>query len=128
MSLSILTQGRLLADPVVRTSRNGTPFVSFAISAAVEGEYTTINAVGFDADVVERMNTLTKGESVAIAGRARLSTWEGRDGTTKVGLSVVADSVLTAYAIRKRRASAKASPNQNACEGQGNFSDEEMEF
>ncbi len=50
---------------------------------------------------------LQRGDSCAIAGRAKLSEWTGQDGTTKRGLSVVADRVLTAYMAGKARKAAR---------------------
>lgn len=49
---------------------------------------------------------LQRGDSVAIAGRAKLSTWE-KDGEQKHGLSVTADRVMSAYAAGKQRKAAR---------------------
>lgn len=45
---------------------------------------------------------LTKGDSVMIAGRAKLTSWE-IGGEQEHGLSVVADKVLTVYAAGNAR-------------------------
>lgn len=49
---------------------------------------------------------LSRGDSVAIAGRAKLSSWQ-KDGEEKHGLSVVADRVMSAYAAGKQRKAAR---------------------
>ncbi len=49
---------------------------------------------------------LHKGDALAIAGRAKLSSWT-KDGEEKHGLSVVADRVLSAYAAGKARKAAR---------------------
>jgi len=106
MSLSILAQGRLIAAPVTRTGKNGKPFATFLLAAAVEdGEVVTVSGIAFDLAAIDRLSALDKGESVAISGRASLKTWEGKDGEQRMGLSVVTDAVLTAYGLRKRRES-----------------------
>jgi hypothetical protein len=49
---------------------------------------------------------LQRGDSCAIAGCAKLTTWT-KDGEQKHGLSVVADRVLTVYAAGKARKAAR---------------------
>lgn len=49
---------------------------------------------------------LTRGDSCAIVGRAKLSTWT-KDGEEKHGLSVVAEKMLTAYQLDKKRRQAR---------------------
>ena len=45
---------------------------------------------------------LQRGDSCAIAGRAKLTSWE-KDGEKRYGLSVTADKLLTVYAAGKAR-------------------------
>ena len=58
--------------------------------------------IAFNADPVTGLLALSKGDAVASAGRAKLTSWE-KDGEQKRGLSVVADKLLTVYQIDKKR-------------------------
>ena len=62
--------------------------------------------IAFNADAVAGLLALQRGDSCAIAGRAKLTTWE-KDGEQRHGLSVTADRVLTAYAAGKTRKAAR---------------------
>ena len=67
-----------------------------------------IPVIAFAADAVAGLLVLQRGDSVAIAGRAKLTSWE-KDGKQRHGLSVTADRVLTAYAAGKARKAARES-------------------
>ncbi len=60
----------------------------------------------FNADAVQALLALSKGDACAIAGRGKLNTWE-KDNEQRYGLSVVADRVLTAYQVGKARKSTR---------------------
>ena len=61
-----------------------------------------VSAIAFAPDAVAALLALTKGDAIAIAGRAKLTSWE-KNGEEKHGLSVVVDKVLTVYQIEKKR-------------------------
>ncbi len=101
--LSILASGALVSDPKQRTSTNGKPYVTACVRVPAEdSEAVMLSVIAFAADAVQALSALTKGDSCAIAGRAKLSDWE-KDGEQRHGLSVVADNVLTPYALDKKR-------------------------
>ncbi|MCC7152858.1 MAG: single-stranded DNA-binding protein, partial [Rubrivivax sp.] len=51
----------------------------------------------------EQLAALAKGDTLAIAGRAKPKAWTDREGSLKAGLDVVAEQVLTAYHLRRKR-------------------------
>ena len=53
-------------------------------------------------EAAEKLARLKAGDAVAIAGSAKLTSWE-KDGETKHGLSVTASAVLSAYDVKRRR-------------------------
>lgn len=57
----------------------------------------------------EQLGALSKGDALAVNGRAKVKTWQDRDGTTKAGLSVTADAVMTPYQLTRKRARVQAS-------------------
>lgn len=106
--LNVLASGALTRDPQERTAANGNPYVTAMLRVPVEdGEALFVSLIAFEAQAVEALLALAKGDSVAVAGRAKLSEWTGKDGAEKRGLSVVADRVLTAYQAGKLRKSAR---------------------
>ncbi len=102
MSISALVTGKIIATPEQRTGASGKPYVR-ATMAAHDGEADSLVSVIAFGSAAEQLGALAKGDTIAIQGRAKVSTWTGRDGTAKAGLSVTADVVLTAYQLKQKR-------------------------
>ena len=67
--------------------------------------------------VSEQLAALGKGETVALTGRAKVTTWTGKDGGSKAGLSLTAEALLTTYHLRRKRAAMRAeTPLPDGCE------------
>jgi len=106
--LNILATGTLVSDPRQRITAAGKAFATCQMRVPAEdSEATLVSAIAFNVDAVAAILALTKGDSCAIAGRAKLTSWE-KGGEKRLGLSVVADQVLTIYQIEKRRKRATA--------------------
>jgi single-stranded DNA-binding protein len=103
MSITALVTGRLIATPERRTGNSGKPFTLAKLSAAAEGEDALVSLIAFGS-VAEELAALGKGDTVAVNGRAKVNTWTGKDGSPQAGLSVTADTILSAYHLKKRRA------------------------
>lgn len=108
--ISVLVQGTLNAEPVRRTSSAGKPFATANVRAPAEGDEAVLcSVIAFDANAVEALLRLGKGDAVALAGTAKLSHWTSKDGTERTGLSITASKVMSAYlATKKRRAEGEA--------------------
>jgi len=114
VSITDLVTGKLIAAPEQRTGSSGKPYVRATLGAH-DGEADSLVSVIAFGSAAEQLGALAKGDTIAIQGRAKVSTWTGRDGTAKAGLSVTADVVLTAYALKQRRkALAPAAPEAPA--------------
>ena len=101
--LSILASGTLVNDPVERRSVTGKTYATASLRVPAEdSDAVLISVIAFAGDAVQAILALQRGDSVAIAGRGKLTSWQ-KDGTDHHGLSVVADRVLTAYAAGKQR-------------------------
>lgn len=110
MSITALIAGKLIATPEQRTGSSGKPYVR-ATLAAHDGDADSLVSVIAFGTAAEQLGALAKGDTVAINGRAKVSTWTGRDGSPKSGLNVTADVVLTAYQLKqKRKALAPTTP------------------
>ena len=105
---SVLLSGSLVRDPQQRTSANGRPFVTALVRVPAEdADAMLVSAVAFSDSAIQALSALTKGDALAIAGRAKLREWQDAEGR-HTGLSVVADQVLSAYAVDKKRRKARA--------------------
>ncbi len=99
MTLHVLATGTLLADPVARQGAKG-QFATATIRVATDDGAVLVSAVAFGRladDLLDRR----AGDAVAIAGRARLTEWTGRDGTEHHGVSVVVEQLASAAAVRR---------------------------
>jgi single-stranded DNA-binding protein len=106
--LNVLAQGVLVSDPRERTSAAGKAFATGLLRVPAEdGEAALVSVIAFAPDAVAALLALAKGDSVAIAGRAKLTSWT-KDNQERHGVSVVADRVLTVYAAGKARKAARA--------------------
>lgn len=101
--LSVLAAGTLVRDPQSRQGSSGRSFASAAMRVGVEGaDAVLVSLVAFRSSAIDALTALTKGDALAVTGRAKLTSWE-KDGEQHHGLSVVAEHVMTPYQIEKRR-------------------------
>lgn len=111
MSIDALLQGRLMAAPTQRTSRNGNPFTTCRLrvsgAAAGESDSLLVNCIAFDERAQAALMSLDAGEGIAVAGALKVGVWTANDGTTKPSLDVTVSQVLTTYSIAKRRKAAQ---------------------
>lgn len=100
MSLYALATGAVIADPVRREGPKG-EFATAAIRVNTgDGKAILVSLIAFG-DEAERLLDHAKGDSLAVSGRARLTSWAGRDGAARHGISLVAEQIA---ATRPRRA------------------------
>src|SRR5260370_3564099 len=98
-----LIAGKVYGTPTERVGASGKAFVAAKVRAAdSDGESQFVNIVAFDDAVKAALLALSEGDSVSVAGAMKISTYEARDGTTRISISMVAAAVLTSYHVRKR--------------------------
>ena len=102
MSITALVTGKLIADPDRRTGPSGKPFTLARVAAATEDGDALCSVIAFG-PAGEQLAAMAKGDTVALTGRAKVTTWQGRDGEHKAGLNITADALLTAYHVRRKR-------------------------
>lgn len=108
--LNVLASGTLVRDPQSRTSANGKAYATALMRVPSEdAEAMLVSIVVFSDSAGAALLALAKGDSLAVAGRASLRTWE-KDGEQRHGLSIVADRVMTVYEHDKRRRQARSEP------------------
>lgn len=114
MSLNVLITGRLVKPAQERTGNSGKTFALTQINVPTEGDESLLaSCIAFNRTTINALLALDKGDAVALAGKARLSTWTGADGSTKCGLNVTVEQVLTAYHVRRKRAAVQGERDAN---------------
>ena len=97
----VFLQGRLVADPELRHTQQGTPVASYRL--AVERDYKSKDQKGQDTDfvnIVSWRNTaefvsryFAKGRMMLVEGRLQMRDYTDRDGNKRVAAEIVTDSV-----------------------------------
>ncbi len=102
MAITALILGKLIADPEVRTGQSGKPFTLARMAASTEDGDALVSVIAFGT-TGQQLAVLGKGESVALTGRAKVTTWAAQDGSARAGLSLTADALLTVHHVRRKR-------------------------
>lgn len=102
MSLNhIVIQGRLTAEPELRTTQSGTPVASFTV--AVDRDYIGQDNGERGADFISCVawrktgefvsKYFRKGSMIVVSGRLQSRKWEDRDGAKRVSWEINAENV-----------------------------------
>ena len=91
-----ILMGRLVKDPELRSTTNGTPVASFTLAVNRRGkddgtDFLDIVAWNKTAEFVSKY--FTKGQQVAVAGRIQSRTWEDSNGNKRKSVEIVAEEV-----------------------------------
>ena len=107
--IDALVGGKLFKAAEERRSQAGKTFVTANIRAADgEGEGLFISVVAFNDSAKAALLAMEEGDSVSLAGTLKIGTYEARDGSVKASVSMVAQNVMSAYQVsRKRKAAAE---------------------
>ncbi len=94
--------GNAVEDPVRRTTRSGTPFVTFRIASTVrrrrpDGEYedagtSFVNVMAFRQLARNIADSVSKGQPLVVNGRLRVNRWQ-REERSGVSVEIDANSV-----------------------------------
>ena len=97
----VFLQGRLVADPELRKTQQGTPVASYRL--AVERDYKSKDSNAQNTDfvnIVSWRNTaefvsryFTKGRMMLVEGRLQMRSYTDKDGNRRVAAEVVTDNV-----------------------------------
>jgi single-stranded DNA-binding protein len=106
MSLHLLAAGSIIGDPQRREGAKG-PFTTATVRIDAD-EAVLVSIIAFVAES-DQLLAFVKGDAIAVSGRARLTSWTGRDGIEKHGISVIAEQIAAAKP-RPRAAGASTRP------------------
>lgn len=97
----VFLQGRLVADPELRHTQQGTPVASYRL--AVDRDYKSKDQKGQDTDFVNIVSWrnaaefvsryFTKGRMMLVEGRLQMRSYTDKDGNKRVAAEVVTDNV-----------------------------------
>ncbi len=111
MTITALVSGKLIADPESRTGGSGKPFTLAKVGTTTDDGDALVSVIAFGS-VAAQLAGLGKGDTVSLTGRGKVSTWTGKDGAMKAGLSLTADALLTAYHLRRKRSAMNQSVDE----------------
>lgn len=102
--IDCLIAGKLHSNPAQRTGKSGKPFTTAKLLASTsKGESLFVNVLAFSESAQAALMALTAGDAVSLSGSAEPTAWQDRDGEIRVGMSMIAANVLTAYSVTKKR-------------------------
>lgn len=103
--IDALVTGKLLKAPEARQTKTGKPMASARLKVPTSDPAASVlcGVVAFEAEAVAALLALSAGDAVSVAGPLKVGTWQDREGNTRPSLDLVADRVLSVYAIRKQR-------------------------
>jgi single-strand DNA-binding protein len=116
MSISVTVKGNLGSDPelkFVKTAKGDTSLVSFSLAYTprerkgtewVDGETMWFRVVQWGEKGEVLMDSLTKGDSVIVAGNMKQSTFKGRDGQDKTAIEISATDIGIVPKTTKKKA------------------------
>lgn len=103
----VLVQGSLTKPPQARLGKSGKPFTTGSLIVRDGDTSLLVSVIAFGSEG-ERLGTMTKGESLSVAGTAKMTEWEGSDGTPQRGMSVTVSKILTLADARREGKRKKA--------------------
>ena len=107
--IDVLIAGRLYSKPQSRRSKNGNAFATAKVRTPMaNGESSFVNVVAFSAAARTALLALTDGDSVAISGELKASTYTDKDGAARPSLDLTAHAVLAEYHVQRKRKAVEA--------------------
>jgi len=105
-----LIGGKLHGKPMERTSKSGNAYVTCIVRVATEADPLFVSVIAFDKATCAALLALDAGDSVALSGTLTPKVYvPNSGGEARPALDMVAQAVLTAYHVtRKRKAVAES--------------------
>ena len=107
--------GRIGQEPMLKASKAGKPWLSFAVAVGEGDDVQWLQVAAFGSRAEELAGSLKKGDRIYAEGRLRLNSWQAKDGSRQLGLSVAAWRVEVLGQIgtkRPRKPKATASKSE----------------
>ena len=102
--IDALVAGKLYGQPQQKTGNSGKPFTVAKVRAAAgDGEALFVNVIAFADGAQAAFLALGDGDSVSLAGALSPKAWSDKAGNPRVALDLVAQAVVTAYHVTRKR-------------------------
>lgn len=118
--------GRLVADPIYRTTRSNIPVANFSL--AVERDYINRETQERDVDFINvtawrgladwAARYLTKGQTVTVDGRIESRPWIDKDGSKRHAVGVTAENIYFGGPRRSEAPSGEVAPHEDSGSGE----------
>jgi single-stranded DNA-binding protein len=99
--LHALILGTLVSDPVRRTTKTGNPFATGTLRVATDDGESILVSVAAFGDMAPRLLAHHQGSTLSVAGRGKLTSWTGKDGAEKHGISITVTELASAASARR---------------------------
>jgi single-strand DNA-binding protein len=104
VTMDVLLQGVLAADPQSRTSSKGNAYATALLRVPLgESDAELFSVIAFSSTTVEALLQRSKGDSIALTGSAQRNDYTDKSRVERKGWKVVAEAVLSLYHARKAR-------------------------
>jgi single-strand DNA-binding protein len=103
--------GRAGADPELRTSQAGKPWLRFNVAVGQEDAIQWVQVACFGERAEQLAGIIQKGDRIYVEGSVKLNTWVGKEGEQRSGLSVAAWKAEKLGQIGRNRPPATKQPN-----------------
>ncbi|MBK8468924.1 MAG: single-stranded DNA-binding protein [Actinomycetales bacterium] len=95
----VTVAGNVTADPVLRSTKAGKPFVTFRVASTsrrydgrvggfVDGGTNFMSVVAFNALAANVVASVSKGQPVVVHGRLRVNTWSASEGHSMTSVEI----------------------------------------
>jgi single-stranded DNA-binding protein len=108
MSVAVLITGALFRPPALKTSKAGKNYAVATLKAAADNAVDFWTVLAFSESAVAELMRLDEGDKIAAQGSLKVETFIGKDGATRIGRTVLADSVLALKPKPREPKAAKA--------------------
>jgi single-stranded DNA-binding protein len=113
--IDALITGTLFKQAEARQSKAGKTFVTAKLTVAdADQQRQFVNLIAFREPVCDALLALNAGDSVAVTGPLKVSTWTDKNGETRISYDLTAEGAMTLYAVRKKRNQTQQSEQQDA--------------
>jgi single-stranded DNA-binding protein len=126
--IDALVSGKLYAKAQQRTTKTGKPFATATVRAPVRGSgnegeappVVFVSVICFEAAAVSVLLALDAGDAVAVAGELSPKVYVPKDGgEPRASLDMVAQRVMSAYNVQRKRQAATRSRDGGEHQGEG---------
>lgn len=91
--ITCMISGALSKSPETRTSKTGNPYTTATVRTG-EGEDSLFCSVTCFGDLAGTLAGLAKGDAITVIGTGKVSTYTGKEGDTRAGLSITANRII----------------------------------